>query len=357
MGNTQPTTKRKKVKDFTYENRVAMETIIRQNRPRGKKTKWSELARRMGRGCRSVKNEYMRGRISNKTSELVEYETYSATVAQEKTNLINAQKGPRMKLSTQHADFIKHQLAHEKMSPYTAVQRMKKSGLFAWTPCVKTVYNAIENGHLEILREHLPYGKTKKKHKTNRTRMAYRTPTERSIDKRPTEAETRREYGHWESDTLLGAAGASAYCLLVLTESKTRQNLLIRLPDRTQKSVRRALNRLERTTDFFTRIKSLTSDNGSEFWDFHAIERSVLNPKQKRCCHYYAHPYSAFERGSNENANRLIRRFIPKGSDIGAYTLARIQTIQNTINDMPREILGGLSASEAKNKNEQNNAA
>jgi len=81
----------------------------------------------------------------------------------------------------------------------------------------------------------------------------------------------------------------------------------------------------------------------------------VRNPKQKRCCHYYAHPYSAFERGSNENANRLIRRFIPKGADIGAYTLARVQTIQNTLNDMPRELLNGASASEAT-KNEQKNA-
>ena len=261
-----------------------------------------------------------------------------------------------MKLTTQHAAFIQNQLANEKMSPYVAVQRMKKSGLFEWTPCVKTVYNTIENGHLEILRAHLPYGKTKKKHKTNGTRMAYRTPPERSIDKRPAQAEGRQEYGHWEMDTLVGGAGASPYCLLVLTERKTRRSLLIRLPDRTQKSVLRALNRLERNTDFFAHIKSLTSDNGSEFWDFDAIERSVLNPKQKRCGHYYAHPYSAFERGSNENANRLIRRFIPKGADIGHYTLAHVQTIQNTINDMPRELLNGLSASEAT-KNEQKNAA
>jgi len=356
MGKEQPNTKRKKVKDLTYENRVAMETLIRQHRPRAKHPAWQELATRMQRPWRSIKNEYQRGKVTNKTSDLIEYETYSATVAQEKTHLINAQKGPRMKLTTSHADFIKHQLTIEKMSPYVAVARMKKSGLFKWTPCVKTVYNAIEKGHLEILRNHLPYGKTRKKQKTNGTRMAYRTPPSRTIDKRPAGAENRHEYGHWEMDTLVGGAGASAYCLLVLTERKTRLCLLVRLPDRTQKSVRRALDRLERTTDFFASIKSLTSDNGSEFWDFDAIERSALNPRRKRCRHYYAHPYSAFERGSNENANRLIRRFIPKGSDIGHYTLARIQTLQDTINDMPRELLHGMSASEAK-KNEQKIAA
>jgi IS30 family transposase len=357
MRQEQPTTKRTKVKDFTYKERVAMETLIRHHCPRGKTITWAELARLLQRHWRSVKNEYERGKTTNKTSELVEYTTYSATVAQEKTNAILAQKGPRMKLSTQHAAFIQHQIVHEKMSPYVAVTRMKTSGLFKWTPCVKTLYNAIENGHLEIIRAHLPYGKTRKKHTTTGKRMAYRTPPERTIDKRPPEAETRQEYGHWEMDTLVGGAGASAYCLLVLTERMTRMTLTCRLPNRTQKSVRRALNRLERNTDFFATIKSLTSDNGSEFWDFHAIERSVLNPKRKRCNHYYAHPYSAFERGSNENANRLIRRFIPKGADIGHYSMAQIQDIQDKINTMPREILNGLSAEQEKEKNEQKSAA
>jgi IS30 family transposase len=339
------------VKDFTHNDRIAMETILRQGWPKGKKFTWAELARRMGRHWRSVKNEYERGKTTNKTSELVEYDTYSAIVAQEKTNQILAQKGPQMKLSTHHAAFIKKQIVEEKMSPYVAVVRMKTAGLFEWTPCVKTVYNAIDNGHLEIIRAHLPYGKTKKEHKTTGTRMAYRTPPQRSIDQRPPEAENRQEYGHWEMDTLVGGAGASAYCLLVLTERMTRLEIIRRLPNRTQKSVQRALNRLERNTDFFTTIKSLTSDNGSEFWDFEAIERSVLNPKRKRCSHYYAHPYSAFERGSNENANRLIRRFIPKGADIGDHTVKNIQVFQDKINHMPREILHGLSALQAKEKN------
>jgi IS30 family transposase len=311
----------------------------------------------MQRDWRSVKNEYERGRPTNKTSDLVEYPTYSAIVAQEKTNAILAQKGPRMKLGTHHAAFIKHQVVDEKMSPYVAVKRMKDSGLFEWVPCVKTLYNAIANGLLEVVRVNLPYGKTEKKHKTAGTRMAYRTPPERSIEKRPPEAETRQEYGHWEMDLVVGGVGGSPFCLLVLTERMTRMEIIIRLPNRTQKSVQRALNRLERNTDFFTSVKSLTSDNGSEFWDFEAIERSVLNPKQKRCSHYYAHPYSAFERGSNENANRLIRRFIPKGADIGDYTRAKIQAIQDKINTMPREILGGLSAAQAKAEYERKIAA
>ena len=94
MGKEQPNTKRKKVKDFTYENRVAMETLIRQLWPRGKHFKCKELANLMQRQCRSVKNEYLRAKVTNKTSELLEYETYSATVAQEKQTSSTFKKGP-----------------------------------------------------------------------------------------------------------------------------------------------------------------------------------------------------------------------------------------------------------------------
>ena len=80
------------------------------------------------------------------------------------------------------------------------------------------------------------------------------------------------------------------------------------------------------------------------------FEMSAANPGQKRCSFYYAHPFSAFERGANENINRLVRRFIPKGSDIGKYSSAHIKEIEDKINNMPRAILGGLSANQAKEK-------
>ena len=95
-------------------------------------------------------------------------------------------------------------------------------------------------------------------------------------------------------------------------------------------------------------MKSLTSDNGCEFLDFDAIEKSALDPKRKRVKHYYAHPYSSFERGSNENANRLIRRFIPKGADIGKYTVAEIQAIEDWMNRLPRKLLNDKTALEVE---------
>ena len=81
---------------------------------------------------------------------------------------------------------------------------------------------------------------------------------------------------------------------------------------------------------------------------FDHIERSSLAKGTARARLYFAHPFSAFERGSNENANRIIRRFIPKGADIGTYTLKRIQDIEDWMNRLPRESLAGRTAAEAQ---------
>ena len=90
-------------------------------------------------------------------------------------------------------------------------------------------------------------------------------------------------------------------------------------------------------------FKTITCDNGCENLDFEGIERSALI-KRKRTKVYYAHPYSAWERGSNENANKLIRRFIPKGADIGKFSHERIKMIEHWINNYPRRLFNGLSS-------------
>ena len=179
--------------------------------------------------------------------------------------------------------------------------------------------------------------------------MSYKNRDGKSITQRPPEAEDRCEYGHWEMDTVIGCMGGSSYCLLVLTERTTRRQIIVRLTSRTQKSVVRALNSLERRPDnIFRHMRSLTCDNGCEFLDVHAIERSSVADGGRRTCLYFAHPYSAFERGTNENANRIIRRFIPKGSDIGDYTPRQIKDIEDWMNRLHRESLKGRTAAEAE---------
>lgn len=96
---------------------------------------------------------------------------------------------------------------------------------------------------------------------------------------------------------------------------------------------------------FSKRFKTVTSDNGSEFLDYESLEKSAIH-KGTRFELYYAHPYSSYERSSNENANKLIRRFIPKGADISKYSEEDIARVERWINNYPRRKFGGKSSNE-----------
>lgn len=136
--------------------------------------------------------------------------------------------------------------------------------------------------------------------------------------------------------------------MLVLTERSTRQEIIRKMLDKTQASVKKELDKLERKygKKFSEYFKTLTVDNGPEFLNSIDLEASIFYSQKKRFKLYYAHPYSSWERGSNENANKLIRRFIPKGTDIGKLKHKDIQRIEHWINNYPRRIFGYRSANE-----------
>ena len=89
-------------------------------------------------------------------------------------------------------------------------------------------------------------------------------------------------------------------------------------------------------------------DNGTEFLDQIGVERSSLVPGVQRTVAYYCHPYCSFERGSNENLNKMVRRHIPKGADIADYSEEDVEYIQEWMNDYPRPMFGGLSSREMR---------
>ena len=141
-------------------------------------------------------------------------------------------------------------------------------------------------------------------------------------------------------DTVKGKRGVTKSCMLVLTERKTREEIIFKLKDQTAASVVEALNRLERKwSDLFAKIfRSITVDNGVEFSDYEGMEQSVLRSDEKRTHVFYCHPYSSWERGSNENQNRLIRRHAPKGEDFDDKQDHDIEYIETWINNYTRGI-------------------
>ena len=116
----------------------------------------------------------------------------------------------------------------------------------------------------------------------------------------------------------------------MLTERVSRFEIIIKLRGKTQKSITASLDKLEREYKYkFSLIfKSITVDNGVEFLDMAGLEKSVYDKVSKRTTIYYAHPYCSLERGSNENNNKLIRKFIKKKTDIKNFSAAYIKKIR-----------------------------
>lgn len=150
-------------------------------------------------------------------------------------------------------------------------------------------------------------------------------------------------------DCVESGKGHSKTCLLTLVERKTRKSIIRKMTSQTQAQVLKQLDELEDslgTERFKQQFKSITVDNGSEFLDYKSLEGTVKSRENKRTHLFYCQPYSSYERGSNEQMHTLLRRFIPKGSDISQWSLNEIKEIENTINDYPRLLFDGLSANE-----------
>ena len=183
--------------------------------------------------------------------------------------------------------------------------------------CFKTIYNYIDKEILDIKRKDLTYGKYEKKEENKKEESDRIKPNKegKTIHDRPEEIETRETIGHWEMDLVEGLKGQKEPYLLVLSERKTRKEIVELIPDKSAKSVGKALDRIERqlgSVKFRETFKTITTDNGTEFRNWKIIEKSYTGSKKKRTNQYFADSYSSWQRGTNENINKMIRRFLPK---------------------------------------------
>lgn len=210
-----------------------------------------------------------------------------------------------------------------------------------WFSLDKNIYRG--DVFLQLTPDHL-HNKGRRHYAANSKRQAARSSHGKSIETRPQEVKGRGSFGHWEMDSIMGCKG-SKKALLVLTERRTRMGIVMLLEDHTAASVVKAINSLERRFGklFYKLFKSITVDNGCEFQDFEGIE-AAHRRKGKRTIVFFCHPYSAFERGSNENMNRLIRRFFPKGTSFDTVKPEEVRAAERWVNNYPRKLLGWKSA-------------
>lgn len=230
--------------------------------------------------------------------------------------------------------YLEDSMKRGKNSPYAVLEQAKREGLEV-NIGLKTLYNYIHGGlFLEYSEDDMPYRKRRKKKVELRKRI--RKQGERSIEERDERIGERLEHGHWEVDTVSGKKGTLA-CLLVLTERKTRLQLIRKLENRTALHTEGRIKGL--IEEYPGSIKTLTSDNGSEFMKVDGIEGLGVG-------YFYAHSFSSWERGSNENNNKLIKRFIPKGTDITDITEEELKSIEEWMNNYPRKLFNGKSSKE-----------
>lgn len=327
-------------KHLTWTQRLQLESFLMAKMP------VKEICKILGVSNSTIYREIKRGKYERLDGATWIYHTaYSPDIAHEKYKRNLSAKGPELKIGKDFdfAEYIENRIAKDGYSPCAVLAEIKRSGMqFDTSICPTTLYTYIEKGVFGSLTlKDLPYGK-RKHHK--RKVVAKRAPKGTSIEKRPVEIDKRNTFGHWEMDCVCGSTKAT---LLVLTERVTRREIIFPMKNQKADSVVSCLNTLERRFGkLFTKVfKTITVDNGSEFADYNGMQKSSYG-KRQRVSIYYCHPYSSYERGTNERINREIRRKLPKGTDLSKVSANEIKAVEDWLNNYPRKILNYATSQE-----------
>ena len=299
------------------------------------------MAEKLGVHISTIYRELKRGQYEHLNSDYTTEQRYSPDIAEEKNQANLRAKGAPLKIGSDHeyAQYIEYKIRVEKYSPRAVLGEIKRQGVeFSTSISAPTLYRYIEQGvFLTITNDNLPVKRNKSTRKYKKVRAARASKGE-SIEKRPAEIAERTTFGPWEMDCVEGKKGTKK-TMLVLTERYTRYEIIRIMKDHTAASVVKALDGIERAygANFSKVFQTITIDNGSEFSDYLGIERSCRR-KGNRTEIYYCHPYSSYERGSNENQNKMIRRHYPKGVSFERVTPADTRRLEKWINNYPRGI-------------------
>ncbi len=178
--------------------------------------------------------------------------------------------------------------------------------------------------------KHLCQSTKKRRKRYNSKDSRGRLAAKHHITERPVEAEHRKEPGHWEIDTVVGRG--AKHCIVTLVDRMTGYTFIGQMDDRTSESLNARMSKIMTRSDL--PIKTITSDNGIEFYGYAQLE------KHHNRLFYFANPYHAMERGTNENTNGLIRQYLPKRTSMSHVTQKLCNEIAHKLNMRPRKRLG-----------------
>lgn len=319
-------------KYMTLEQRYKLEALYNNAH-----MKAPAIAKELGFCAQTIYNELKLGEYVH-TCDYYDKVRYSAQKAQQRHNYAQSAKGRPLKLGNEHdyARYIERKIIKEKYSPAAAIAKAKAEG-YSFTVSTSTLYSYIDKRiFLKLSNKHLLI-KGQRKPQASKPERRTVHPKLPSISDRPEHINQRQELGHWELDLIVGCSGSKA-ALMTLIERMSRRELIFKLPNKKAESVRTVFDQLEKEMpNFKQEFKSITTDNGPEFLEYDKLIESIEGGK--RFDVYYCHSYSAWEKGTNENHNRMVRRFFPKGTDFTKVSKNKIAAVQEWMNDYPRKLL------------------
>lgn len=282
----------------------------------------SEIARALGRHRCTVGRELRRN--STRADG-----RYRASTAQEKANGRRSRSRRHRRFTAEDFALVEELLCRQ-WSPEQVAGHLRRTGRLLISH--ETIYRHVWRDKREggTLYTHLRGARKRRRKRYGAYDSRGKLAGKRMISERPLEVETRQHVGHWEADTVMGAG--SKDCVLTLVERVTGLVLVGKLSDRTAEGLsRRAVGLMRRRAG---RFETVTADNGTEFHDYRRIERRT------GATFYFARPYHSWERGSNENANGLIRQYLPKGASMAGLSQHHCNAIALKLNTRPRKRLG-----------------
>ena len=313
----------KKRNRLTFAERVIIETLLAQ------KASILNIARQLGRNRTSIHKEV-------KKWVLKPTDKYNAELAQfcAKEEYLNKRNLDKINTFFKLKVFVYKGLLND-FSPEQIAGSIKD--LHPNDPIMSISYEAIYQ-HIYRHRQSrlgrkliklLPYSHSKRRNKKRFGSKRSRIKDAVSIELRPN-IQDRKQLGHWEGDQIVGVGHKSAIATMV--ERKTRYTYIIFLKDRTSETMTKAV--AETLNNLIPEArKTMTYDNGMEMANHKWLtEHTGMDI-------YFAHPYSPWERGTNENTNGLIRRYFPKKTDFNNITEQQLKQAQNRLNNRPRKVL------------------
>jgi IS30 family transposase len=325
----------RKYKRLTYNERVVIETLLKENRSR------NYIANQLNRNRSTVTNEVNLWVIRPTDiykAELAHWCALEANKNKRAEDKINSY--PKLKM------FIYRSLL-KGTSPELMAGQIKI--LYPNDPVMSISYESIYK-HIYRHRQTslgrkliklLPYHHHKRRDKRRFGKKRNRIKDQVSIDNRPAYIELRQEAGHLEGDLMIGVGQKSAIGTIV--DRKTRFLIIVKINNRKSKTVTQEFAMHLNKQPKYLR-KTMTYDNGIEMANHKWLSENTGMDI------YFAHPYSSWERGTNENTNGLIRRFLPKGTDFNKISLERLKQIENNLNNRPRKVLGFKTPNEIRNE-------